>query len=407
MHSPNKPRIAILSLHPYNYGGVLAVLKTVYQFCQNFFEPTVFFLTFDPSMSRSVRSPFTVAGSKKTTYFGMNCVEVGSRWAVWEPGHYQWTQDLWEKELEGYDYFFAVSGTVIAAHPLALLHKKFVVWAATPYDDDRADRIKTMPLLHRLVDRCAQSSMHDIEKTIIQRAASVGAMSRYAQQAYKALAKGSGEHILHIGSPVALPDAQSLGQTKKEKMILAVGRFDDPRKNSELLFQFFEKVYAVDHDTTLVVVGNHPPAHIIAKHEHNPAFKSITLMGHMSDEDLHALYASAAVFVITSHQEGLGIVGLEAMAHGVPVVSTDCGGPRDFVLHDTTGFLVPRDDATAMADAVLQILHNNPLHQRLSTEARKYVEKNATHDVVYTGFRQMLCHAYPDLHTHFMKELSA
>ena len=56
------------------------------------------------------------------------------------------------------------------------------------------------------------------------------------------------------------------------------------------------------------------------------------------------------LFVIPSHQEGLCISALEAMACGVPVVSTRCGGPEDFVLPDRTGLLVPHQ-APALAAA--------------------------------------------------------
>ncbi len=42
--------------------------------------------------------------------------------------------------------------------------------------------------------------------------------------------------------------------------------------------------------------------------------------------------------LITSHQEGLGIIGLEAMSYGIPIVATDCGGTRDYVDNDLTGY---------------------------------------------------------------------
>jgi glycosyltransferase involved in cell wall biosynthesis len=78
------------------------------------------------------------------------------------------------------------------------------------------------------------------------------------------------------------------------------------------------------------------------------------------------------VFVVPSHQEGLCIAALEAMACGCPVVSTRCGGPEEFVLNDETGFLVDADPVE-MADAILRILRAPKLRRRLGTAAREKV----------------------------------
>src|SRR5262249_50102308 len=81
------------------------------------------------------------------------------------------------------------------------------------------------------------------------------------------------------------------------------------------------------------------------------------------------------VFVVPSHQEGLCIAALEAMACGCPVVSTRCGGPEEFVLHDETGFLVGFDPVE-MADAILRILNTPQLRRRLGGAAREKVMRD-------------------------------
>ena len=65
------------------------------------------------------------------------------------------------------------------------------------------------------------------------------------------------------------------------------------------------------------------------------------------------MYQRAAVFALPSDDEGLGIVILEAMACGVPVVATRCGGPEDIITDGTDGFLVPRYDAGALASRLV------------------------------------------------------
>lgn len=76
--------------------------------------------------------------------------------------------------------------------------------------------------------------------------------------------------------------------------------------------------------------------------------------------ELAAIYRGASVFLQTSHEEGLGISVLEAMAAGLPVVSTETSGTRESVQNGETGWLVPQDNepdlACRFAKTVLQVI---------------------------------------------------
>jgi glycosyltransferase involved in cell wall biosynthesis len=79
------------------------------------------------------------------------------------------------------------------------------------------------------------------------------------------------------------------------------------------------------------------------------------------------------VFVIPSHQEGLCIAALEGMSCGVPVISTRCGGPEEYVINDKTGCLVDHD-AKCLAEAIMKVLSDSQLRQTLGNNARSLVE---------------------------------
>jgi hypothetical protein len=66
-------------------------------------------------------------------------------------------------------------------------------------------------------------------------------------------------------------------------------------------------------------------------------------------------YCRARVFVHGSWYEGFGLPGLEALACGVPLVTTDSGGPRDYAFHEETALVVPPRDPRAMADAIKRL----------------------------------------------------
>ena len=113
--------------------------------------------------------------------------------------------------------------------------------------------------------------------------------------------------------------------------------------------------------------------------------KVVTFVGRLPTEDLAALYRSLDVFVIPSHQEGLGIVGLEAMASGVPVVSTQCGGPEVFVRNDETGYLV-RSNPDDMARAIFQIIQDRDKRNLMSLNAQNLVKLEYSHSVFAEAF---------------------
>ena len=82
--------------------------------------------------------------------------------------------------------------------------------------------------------------------------------------------------------------------------------------------------------------------------------------------------ARATVFVLSSRSEGFGNVIVEAMACGVPVISTDCmSGPGEIIEHGKSGILVPISDKKSLAETILKVLNNPSLRQELSEQGGK------------------------------------
>jgi glycosyltransferase involved in cell wall biosynthesis len=110
--------------------------------------------------------------------------------------------------------------------------------------------------------------------------------------------------------------------------------------------------------------------------------KHVVFMGYLPDDKLIEEYRGASLFVLSSRQEGIGIVFLEAMACGLPVVATDSGGAADPVVHGQTGFLVPVGDWSTLAQYMLQVLKNPRLAQRLGNTGREKAVKEYSFDVI-------------------------
>jgi glycosyltransferase involved in cell wall biosynthesis len=94
----------------------------------------------------------------------------------------------------------------------------------------------------------------------------------------------------------------------------------------------------------------------------------------VNDNTLAKLYSSADAFLFTSHVEGFGLPPLEAMACGTPVVTTDCMGVRDYVVHDHNALIVPMDPYK-IAKALAMVLKDEHISARLRKKGIETAEK--------------------------------
>jgi len=163
---------------------------------------------------------------------------------------------------------------------------------------------------------------------------------------------------------------------RKDDFILSIARFNDMRKNVRLLFSAYHILRSQVPDAPrLILAGQHGPS----CDDWNVAV-SLGIADHIEVreglpvDDLAELYRNAALFVLPSNEEGLGIVLLEAMASGTPVVSTRCGGPETIIVDGETGFLTPVGDAQALAARMQQLLESPQLRRNMGAGGRQTIE---------------------------------
>jgi glycosyltransferase involved in cell wall biosynthesis len=159
--------------------------------------------------------------------------------------------------------------------------------------------------------------------------------------------------------------------------ILSVGRFEDPRKNVTLLFEAYAALRGQTGSVPpLVLAGRSAPSDAAwARAEALGIRDAVTFREDVSMNELVLLYRSAALYVVSSDEEGLGLTILESMASGRPVVSTACGGPSTTVLDGETGRLVPVGDAEALAGAMADVSGDPERADAMGHRGRKRVEE--------------------------------
>jgi glycosyltransferase involved in cell wall biosynthesis len=160
--------------------------------------------------------------------------------------------------------------------------------------------------------------------------------------------------------------------------ILFVGRLDDPRKNIRLLFDAYRRLRdRIVYAPRLVLAGySGPDPADWAYAQTLDIAKCIDVHVGVTQQELADLYRNASLFVLSSDEEGLGIAILEAMASGLPVVSTRCGGPETAVIDGETGWLVERGDAEGMVRALLSLLESRHERRAFGQAARVRAESH-------------------------------
>jgi phosphatidylinositol alpha-1,6-mannosyltransferase len=170
-------------------------------------------------------------------------------------------------------------------------------------------------------------------------------------------------------------------------IILAVGRFI-PRKGHEALIEAMPRILMTHPETQLVLVGRGPRFEPACERASRLGLGDrIIFAGHISDDDLYALYDLCDLFALPTgkdthgHVEGFGLVFAEAAARGKPVVAGRSGGVIDAVIDDETGFLVKPGDVEETAGAIIRLLNDKALAERMGRAGRDRVARELNWDV--------------------------
>ncbi len=170
-----------------------------------------------------------------------------------------------------------------------------------------------------------------------------------------------------------------------ERILLCVARLVSEKDHATLLEAF--RIVARQHqDLTLVLVGDGPLRQELERRaeeierELSPrggpagAMKRVQFIGAVSVT--REWLARAEVFVLASRHESQGIVLLEAMASGLPVVATRVGGIPEMVIDGDTGLLVPPESPAALASAIVRLLEDRTLAAAMGRAGRARVEQH-------------------------------
>ncbi len=151
------------------------------------------------------------------------------------------------------------------------------------------------------------------------------------------------------------------------RIVLHVGRLAVEKDVDTLVAAMVEAHERLGDRALFVVAGDGPRAADVRL-----ALPFATHLGFLGRETLADLYADADLFVFPSPTETCGLVALEAMASGLPVVGADAGGVRENLRNGLTGYLVPAGDALGFAVRIVELVEDGDQRRAMSDAARGF-----------------------------------
>ncbi len=166
---------------------------------------------------------------------------------------------------------------------------------------------------------------------------------------------------------------------KNEKIILCVGRFNDPVKRVDRILMVFKEVLKRIPDAQLVLVGK-CDVNLSFSRDGNKTIKDLQRELRLPEEkvifvgevaDIDKYYKKASVLLLTSDSEGFPMIVNEAASFGVPTVSNQIPGLDDIIVEGVNGFLTAQGDIEGMSEKVSDILSNDSLRIELGNKSKE------------------------------------
>jgi D-inositol-3-phosphate glycosyltransferase len=189
--------------------------------------------------------------------------------------------------------------------------------------------------------------------------------------------------------PIPVDEAKSfIGLPLNEKMILFVGRIE-PLKGVDTVIRAMAHLKFSDiskrHPVHLAIIGGDPNASPEAMNAemlrlqqmcHDLCMdRMVVFLGKRGQDTLPYYYSAAEALVMPSHYESFGMVALEAMACGTPVIASQVGGLAFLVQNGVTGYSIPDQDPDALADSLKKLLGDSTVREEMGKRAAEYARE--------------------------------
>jgi glycosyltransferase involved in cell wall biosynthesis len=258
---------------------------------------------------------------------------------------------------------WVVSTRASDGYPASTTRRPYSCWIGTTIESEWRGRRATMKPLHRAAAGLSISPLRKLERHVLRHARAVYAISAASRD--DVAAAGSREDVGVLSIPIDIERFTPAADTEwrralEDPSIIFVGRADDPRKNIALLLE----VARLLPDVRVVLAGAPPVAAVPP---------NVKILGRVPD--VAGVLRTGVLFALPSHQEGFGIVVAEALACGLPVVTTPSGGPEELVRESGGGRVTETFDPGEFAAVAGSLLERPEDLTAMRERGRAFVER--------------------------------
>ena len=291
-----------------------------------------------------------------------------------------------------------VSGSSHVGLPLAIARRPYVLWGATLYEDELRGRATAGDAWAEKFLRHRDWKILEAQEQIVyERASVILGLSPHTSGRIAGRWPTLAHKLRTVVYPADTDRFQPGAGPARPPYLLFTARIRDPRKNVNLLLRAFARVRAEFPQIRLVIAGDDPLPATEKLAADLRLGEAITFAGRVPVSAFVELYQRAALFVFPSLQEGLGISVLDAMACGVPVISTRCGGPEGLIEDGVTGVLAPNNDEDAMARGIADLLRQPERMRAMGAAARERTVQQFSRPRVEAQLRSAFRETYGEL----------
>lgn len=285
-----------------------------------------------------------------------------------------------DRLLADFDLVHVVCGTPSWACAIGKIGRPVVVHAATTTASERAPQLASLRGARKLYQSFLNDAVARRDEAGTRRADVALAMNRGLLATMREWKQD--DRAVDFAPPGIDTDFYRPAAEPRRDFLLCVGRLRDPRKNIRMLLEVYVSLRLAGRmPLRLVLTGLSAPSPADAEFiRQSRCADAIEVRIGASMEEVADLHRHAFAFVLPSNEEGYGMVLLEAMASGRPVVSTDCGGPGDIVADGSSGMLVPVGDAARFGAEIERLIAEPDRAEAMGRAGRERVMAVFSHD---------------------------
>jgi len=334
---------------------------------------------------------YTKKDSREETIYnyGENCLRILWRPAIKVLSNGIFVPLLKKGFIKSYDYIISTEYNQIMTYLLSSKYKNKIILYHGPYRDNNNRFIQNV--YDNIFSKSISTNINSIfVKSLLAKEYLVGKGFRDIKQL------GVGLDLENIDNPnigeIDIIREKYLSALSDKKVLLYIGKLED-RRNIKFLLELIAYISLKEDNFVLLLIGDGNEADIKKYFQYAKELDVLNKIIHIpkiKQKNLRVFYESADIFVFPTEYDIFGMVLLESMYFGLPVISTKNGGSNTLIRNEENGFIIPELNLETWSKIILDLSKDKILYNSIAEKAIKTISENYQWDKLVEKFIKQL-----------------